>query len=582
MLNEDSQKIATKTLAVAQLEELRQMLTGLNRKELQHLNSLLKDPEAFAEEIRKLLPLSIKKMVDAGDLSMESLMPLLEEGLRQSIENHPEKLADILFPIMMPAIRKAVAADIRQMLDSLNKTLEYGFSLKRLVWRFQALFSGRKYSEIVLSHAYIYQVKQVFLIHKTTGLLLAQVSDDTEGHAADADMVSSMLSAIKDFVQDSFTDKKGNTLEEINVGRLRILLEQGPYAIIAAVVEGNVPRAYHDLLKETIEGVHVSFYRELENFSGDVSPFEKDKALLKPCLQKEQKPVKKKKPVFAIFLLLLVAAFLVYGIYYSIDKHLRYKQLLGDLQHTPGIVITRSHSGVFGKTWFRGLRDPRAVNPVSLLKKEKFRPEEVDFSFKPYLSTAPPLVLQRARRLLKPPASVTMNFKDGTLLVSGKADSSWLKTLYDKYPMVFGVEKLKVTVATPKIRAKEKEKVSRNILAIQKHVFHFKYNVFSLDSAQVREFNKLIDEVKNVLNFSFRQDSVPVIVVNAYTSYAGNTEANKIIAQHRAEQFINLMIRNGIPQEVLVPKVRFVENFNHKYPIRSVSFDVKYVKPENL
>ncbi len=580
MSRENIKERISKAVSVAQLDELRQLLTGLDRKELQRLNTLIGDPEAFAEEIRKLLPLSVKKMVDAGDLTMASLMPLVEEAVRESIHHHPERMADILFPIMMPAIRKAVAADIRQMLESLNNTLEHGFSLKRLGWRLQALFSGRKYSEIVLSHAYVYQVRQVFLIHKSTGLLLAQVSDEAAVNAADADMVSSMLSAIKDFVQDSFSDKKESTLEEINVGKLRILLEQGPYAIIAAVVEGNVPKAYHDLLKETIEGVHVTFYRELEGFSGDTAPFENDKTQLKQCLQKEQKPVKKKKPVFAVLLLLLLTGLLVYGIYHGVDKHMRYKRLLAGLEQTPGIVVTRSHATVFGKIYFWGLRDPLAKNPDLFLARNQFKPAQVKFDFKPYLSTAPELVLMRARRLLKPPASVKMKFKKGTLLVSGTADSAWLQRLFEKYPMVFGVEKLQVAPSLKPVAIHEK--VTRNILAIENHVFHFKYKVFSLDSAQVKAFDNLIAEVKNVLDFSFRQDSVPVIVVNSFTSYSGNTEANKIIAQHRAEQFINLMIRQGIPQEVLVPKVRFVENVHNKYPVRSVSFEVKYVKPENL
>jgi len=253
MLKNNAKEQLLKTIQANRLHELRTLLTGLDKTELQQLNTLIKDPEAFSDEIRKLLPLSIRKMVDAGDISMENLLPLIEEAMRESIQRNPETLADILFPVMMPAIRKAVATDIKQMLDSLNNTLEHSFSFKRIGWRAQALLSSRKYSEIVLSHAYIYQVKQVFLIHKSTGLLLAQVSDEQQGNVANADMVSSMLSAIKDFVQDSFVNKKGNILEEINVGRMRIMLEQGPYAILASVVEGNIPKVYHDLLKETIE-----------------------------------------------------------------------------------------------------------------------------------------------------------------------------------------------------------------------------------------------------------------------------------------------------------------------------------------
>jgi hypothetical protein len=578
MPKESLKEKISQSMAAARLNELREILIGLDREELQQLNTLIKDPEAFSEEIRKLLPLSIRKMVDAGDLTIESLLPLIEGALRESIHHNSETLSDILFPIMMPAIRKAVAADIKQMLESLNNTLEQGFSLKRFGWHFQALFSGRKYSEIVLSHAYVYQVKQVFLIHKATGLLLAQVSDHPEEHATDADMVSSMLSAIKDFVQDSFSNKKESTLQEINVGRMRILLEQGPHAILAAVVEGNVPKPYHDLMKETVEGVHVTFYCELENFGGDVSPFETNTKLLERCLQKEEKVRKKRKPVFAYFLLSLIVALLVYGVYLGVDRHLRYKHLMEGLNQTPGIVILHARDPLFGKMNISGMRDPLSPNPATLLKKNGIKPEAVRFLWRPYLSADAPLVLLRARRILKPPATIQMDFKDGVLQVSGSADTSWLKTLYERYPMAYGVEKLNVSASLEK----KNKTVTTNILAIEKHVFHFKYNVFSLDSAQIQKFDKLITEVKRVLNFNFNQDSVPVIVVNSFTSYAGNVEGNKYIAQHRAEQFINRMIRYGIPQEVLVPKVRFIEDFNNKYSNRSVSFQVKYIKPENL
>lgn len=586
MAKKDINEQLQQAIAADKLDELRQILTGLDGEELQRLNTLVKDPEAFSEEISKLLPLSIRKMIDAGDINMETLLPIIEEAMRESIQKNPETLANVLFPIMMPAIRKAVAADIKQMLDSLNNTLERSFSFKRLWWRLQALFSGRKYSEIILSHAYIYQVKQVFLIHKTTGLLLAQAADDENNSITDADMVSSMLSAIKDFVQDSFKYKKEGKLEGIIVGNMRILLEQGPYAILASVVEGNVPTAYHDLLKETIEGIHFSFYRELENFGGDVSPFEEDPNLLKQCLQKEQKPTKKRKPVFAVLLLLLMLSVVIYGVYLGVDKHFKYRNLLAELRNTPGIVVTRSDNPLLGKMTFYGLRDPLSQKPSSYLKKNTLKPGTVRFVFKPYLSVDAPLVLQRARRLLKPPSTIKMKFQNGELFVTGNTDTTWLTMLYRKYHFLAGVEKLSVNTLlekkNKKLLEKKNKKMIKNILAIEKHVFHFKYNVFELDSTQVKDFDALIKEVKDVLNFSFKQDSVPVIVVNSFTSHAGNVEGNKVVAKHRAEQLINRMIQYGIPQEVLVPKVRFIENFNHKFQNRSVSFKVKYVKTENL
>jgi len=256
-----------------------------------------------------------------------------------------------------------------------------------------------------------------------------------------------------------------------------------------------------------------------------------------------------------MFLLFVLAAFLAYGIYLGINKHVRYRNLLNDLQNSPGIVITHSDNSLFGKMAFYGIRDPMAQKPDYYLEQNNLKIKNVRFYFKPFLSLDPPIVLKRARRILKPPQTIKLNYKKGVLFVSGKADTAWMKSLYKRYQLIFGVEKLNIST----LLEKKNKKVVRNILAIEKHVFHFKYNVFTLDSAQVK-----------------------VIIVNSFTSYSGNIKGNKYVAQHRAEQFINLMIRYGIPQEVLVPKVRFIENYNSKFKNRSVSFQVKYIKPKNL
>ena len=60
-------------------------------------------------------------------------------------------------------------------------------------------------------------------------------------------MVSGMLTAIRDFVQDSFRVADSESLEALKVGELSVWIEQGPRAIIAAVLRGTAPRTLpHD------------------------------------------------------------------------------------------------------------------------------------------------------------------------------------------------------------------------------------------------------------------------------------------------------------------------------------------------
>jgi OOP family OmpA-OmpF porin len=559
-----------KMILDSKLDEVRRIITGYDPKDLENLNLLIQDPEEFSTEISRLLPVSIKKMLQKGDISLESLQSVVEDVLKESIRKNPKNLSDILFPVMMPAIRKAVAEDIKRMLDTLNTVLENSFSAKKIGWRIKSLFSGKSYSEIVLSHAYIYQVKQVFLIHKETGLLLAHVEEGNQMNQK-GDMVSSMLSAIKDFVQDSFQSEESNNLDTIELGKMNIWIEQGPKAIIAAIVEGNLPNAYRILLKETMEGIHVNFSRELEHFRGETTPFENNTSLLQRCLQKEMKEKKPRKPILSIVFFILIFALLGYWIYEKVNENHHFRQLVKAYEQIPGMVVT--NTGKKDGTWYiRGLKDPLAQAPKNLELKYDLRPREVTLDFTGYLSLDPDIVLLRAKKILNPPPTVRLKYHYDTLFASGNATQSWIEKAQKTASQIAGIGT--IIVKFPQ------EKPEKDILALEKHSFTFGFNGSQLDSIQTKEFKTMIAEAKSILNFGFQQDSVPVIVVLSHTSENGNKNSNIGIARRRAEQFINLMVHAGVPIEELVPKVVFVEEAHDNIPVRTVSFQVKYLKPE--
>ncbi len=380
-------------MSEVKLNELRRMIVGLDTEDLRRLALLVNDPEAFSKVISELLPNSVKLMLETDNISYSALVPIVESSLVESVKKNPKTISDILFPIMMPAIRKAVAEALKKMIDSLNTTLENGFSPQRVGWRFKAMLSGKSYAEIVLSNAYIFQVKQVFLIHKKTGLLLNESSDYRDAVTKDADMVSSMLTAIKDFVQDSFNVEQKNELETIKVGQFNIWIEQGPGAIIAAIVEGNAPSGFRTILKETIEKVHLKQSYELDHFEGDVEIFKKSDPYLQDCIISEQKEKKKKKPLIVIILAIILIGFCSYWAYITIEKKLRIDKLENALRAEPGIVITNDKKAN-GKTVFEGLRDPLAADPVEISNIYNVDTSEVMFAFRSYISLENNLILK--------------------------------------------------------------------------------------------------------------------------------------------------------------------------------------------
>lgn len=565
-------------ISEVRLNELRQMIIGLDTEDLQRLSRLINNPEEFSKEISELLPHSIKLMLSNKKVSYAELIPVVESVLKDSITKNPHTLSDILFPVMLPAIRKAVAEDIKNMLDSLNTTLEQGFSPKRIGWRLKSIFSGVSYAEIVLSNAYIYRVKQVFLIHKKTGLLINSFSDSEDSVTKDDDMVSSMLSAIKDFVQDSFTVDKGNELNTIAVGKFNIWIEQGPGAILAAIVDGDAPTGFRKILKETIEKVHLKQAYDLEHFDGNIKVFEKSNIFLQSCIISEQKKKKKKKPWIIIILLSAMLIGAGYWAYVTIEKSIRFTKLEKRLNGEPGIVITeRSNNN--GKVSFLGLKDPSAENPLSIASHFNIDSSDVEFNFSPYISLDGSIILKKANAILKPPKEVILSYNEGTLYATGEASDEWYQTAlrnYSSVPGVYNINFEKLEIYTPKT------KLDTISLSIENYYFVFNYNAAELNDEQKIKFDLLIDEVNTMLDFNFSQDSVPVIMVIAHTSYEGNAEANEKIAFERAQQFINLMIKAGIPMEVLVPKTDYIEDIDYAYPVRSVSFKLTYSKPEEL
>lgn len=566
-------------LSDIKMNELRKMIIGLDSEDMKRLALFVNDPEAFSAEISELLPNSIKLMLQSGKISYEELIPVFENILQDSIKKDSQSLANILFPIMMPAIRKAVAEDLKKMLDSINSTLEHGFSPKRIGWRMQAMFSGKTYAEIVLSNAFIFRVRQVFLIHKKSGLLLNDVVETSQSFTQDADMVSSMLSAIKDFIQDSFgVENSTNELNTINVGQFNIWIEQGPEAIIATIVDGDASSELREQMKDAIEKIHLKYSLDLKKFDGDTDVFTKTEPYLESCLLSEQKATKKRKPFALIIIFVLLLLGLAYLSYVNIEKYMRMSDMEEVLNAEPGILITDEESRS-GKTYFMGLKDPLSKNPFVIAKQFGFDTTDVNFELRSYISLDISLVLKRAYSILNPPEKIKLRMEEQTLLISGEADEGWVDMAKLRYFSIPGVSKLNIQELK---MLTSKTFVEKRMISLEEYYFQFKYLKVELTDEQKIKFSNLIDEVNEVMDFNFSQDSVPVVVVIAHTSYEGNAEANKRVAFDRAQEFINLMINADIPMEVLVPKTDYVEDIDYKYPVRSVSFKVIYSKPEDL
>jgi hypothetical protein len=263
------------------LTELRRLLVGQERRRLEELERRLDELSLTPAELADKLPDAVALRTARDKQLARSLAPTLQDAFSESVRRNPQNIAHAIFPILGPAIRKAIGETMAGIVNTINRAIEHSLSLKGLKWRIEAWRTGVPFAQIVVKYALVYRVEQVLLIHAETGLLLAEVT--AEGiPAQDADLISSMMTAIRDFVQDSFdagSEEEGD-LRTFEVGERTVLVEQGPQAHIAAVVSGQPPGSVVEQLQATLETIHLHFTNPLVDFDGDAAPFESTRSLL--------------------------------------------------------------------------------------------------------------------------------------------------------------------------------------------------------------------------------------------------------------------------------------------------------------
>jgi len=282
-----------------ELTRLRTLILDREQSEISELKERLNNPRIRTEELSKVIAEAIVVRAAKDQKLAIALLPTIETVLRDAVKKDPKFLADTIFPIIGPAIRKAISEALRSMIQSLSKTLEYTFSWRGIQWRIESIRSGKPLAEIILLHTLIYRLEQIFLIHKGTGLVLQHVATDS-ADVKDAGMVSAMLTAIQDFVNDSFSGKEDTPLHNLNLGELTIWVEQGPRTILAAVISGNPPQELRTLLQEISENIEFKYSLALDNFKGDAAPFEACKPDLSYCLSQAQQIDRRANKVPAI------------------------------------------------------------------------------------------------------------------------------------------------------------------------------------------------------------------------------------------------------------------------------------------
>jgi len=555
---------AGKVAAGQELEHLRELLLGQDYQALLELKRQLGNPERFSRQLAGVISEALSLRI-ARDSSVSSVLaPTIERALSESVARDPGHLADALYPVMGPAIRKSINEVLSQTLQTFNQLLEESLSVRSLLWRFDAWRTGRSYSEVVLMKTLVYQVEQVFLIHRETGLLLQHVVSE-QAITKDPDMVSGMLTAIQDFVNDSFEVRNGDSLSTLKLGDLTVHVEQGPHAVLAAVVRGNPPASFPALLRDTQEDLHRQMSHSLQTFTGDSEPFLRIRPLLERCLilQTQREKEGRRTPWLLYLLLAGVMAGLGWWGYQAYQERRQWQAAIEHLGAEPGIVVTgvQQRDGVYR---IEGLRDPLARAPAQVLQESLASPPPADYVFSTYVSLDEPLVRARLLRALEPPPGVTLDYADGRLQVTGRAPLPWAERFRQSWPLVGGIQAvdesgLTVFDAGAERALAQQAALERQFETLQRELgaeaVWFEVGETGLPPGEpgLEQARVLAGKLRELVRMANRLDHQLVVYLSGNTDESGTLAFNQTVARKRVTVVKTALIELGLPEFLFQP-----------------------------
>ncbi len=432
-----------------ELASLRQLLFAREIALLEEVVRNQKEKGFNTEKVSEVLAESITLRAAKDRQLNIALEPVVDDILKKSLSRRKDDFVKLLFPLIGPVIRKSISEALLSMLSNMSQSLEDAFSWRGLRWRFESWRSGKPFNEIVLLHSIIYRVEQIFFIHSETGLLLSHVVNE-KVPVQDADMVSGMLTAIQDFVQDSFSGNEDNNLHSLYMGDISLIIEKNDMAYIACVVRGTPPADFRTSLQDSFDMMLVEYAGPLAEFSGDTSPFLTAVRYLQPLLLSRYAKEEKKIPFWAksvsVICLLGILSWGGYFWYERFTRNTAIKKAMILLNEHPGIIVTNVIEHDDGPWEALIFRDELASFPEKILQENGFSPALLDFTTIPFVSYDSSIILRRIENVLSPPDAVKMELKrDGALILTGNASMNWILRARDVVKTVPGVKDVDIS-----------------------------------------------------------------------------------------------------------------------------------------
>ncbi|RMF42155.1 MAG: hypothetical protein D6755_11795, partial [Anaerolineae bacterium] len=226
-------------------------------------------PDALAESLSPVMSRMVRQTIRNSKEEMaEALGPVMGEAIRVQIRDSRADMVEAIFPIIGETVQRAIAEFAREFQRNIDARLQ-SFRSRNFLRTVTARLRGISPAELAMRDALPFRIQEIFLVQHGSGLLMAH-SHPGSAEVADSDLVSAMLTAIRDFVRDSFGEEGEDAeLDEVQYGDERIIVQSGRYAYLAVVVEGVEPEGFRARLRQFVADLHVRHGSALRDFDGD-------------------------------------------------------------------------------------------------------------------------------------------------------------------------------------------------------------------------------------------------------------------------------------------------------------------------
>ncbi|MBE9041594.1 OmpA family protein [Oscillatoriales cyanobacterium LEGE 11467] len=307
-------------------------------------------PEQVANAIAPEVASAIRKQIHLDrDAIKDALGSEMGRAIKAQIELERDAMVDALYPVIGATISKYMGEAVREI----NAKVENALSIQGVERKIRAKVQGVSEAELILRESMPCIVEAIFLIHKASGLIVAEVQN-VSGEKLESEMIAGMLTAIRSFANDCVT-RDGNTseLNEIEYSGSKIVLEVAGYCYLAISIKGEPSKSFIAQMRQTLGTIVRKYDRQLEEFEGDPDsvpePIYQHLEILMHTAEREneQKGSPSRPTTILVLGALLLLGTTILGGWRLYGRHIE-RRALSALSSTPELAVYRLHARVRG------------------------------------------------------------------------------------------------------------------------------------------------------------------------------------------------------------------------------------------